>query len=104
MPTPWKESSVSHKIVIQFSSNTNLLLQKLTPTNAKGILSSHHNNINGEWHALLGGPSSVGLAKSRPKSTPPQGGPHDSLGYESKCWAAFNSWFDMLMSYASVDE
>jgi hypothetical protein len=29
MPSAWKESSVTHKTVIQFSSNTNLPLQKL---------------------------------------------------------------------------
>jgi hypothetical protein len=46
MPTPWKESFVAHK--------TTILQQYIyayvetSPKNAKGILLSHHNNIEGE--------------------------------------------------------
>jgi hypothetical protein len=37
----------------------------------------------------------VRLAYLGPKSKPSQGNPFGGLGYEYKCWARFNSWFDM---------
>jgi hypothetical protein len=49
MPTPWKQSSLAHKTIIQFCSNTNKPVQKTNPKNAEGTLPSHHNNINGEF-------------------------------------------------------
>jgi hypothetical protein len=47
MPTLWKKSSISHKTTIQFGCNT-YASTKTSPTNAKGILPSHHNNIDGK--------------------------------------------------------
>jgi hypothetical protein len=32
------------------------------------------------------------------------GWPHGSLGYESKCWAGFDSQFDKLMNHIGVDK
>jgi hypothetical protein len=48
MPTLWKKSSMAHKTTIQFGNNTYLPFTKTSPTNAKGILPSHHNNIDGK--------------------------------------------------------
>jgi hypothetical protein len=31
------------------------------------------------------------------------GQPCDGLGSKSKCWAGFDSWFDMLMSHIGVN-
>lgn len=44
------------------------------------------------------------LTQLRPKSGPPQCDPHGSLGYKSKCWATFDSQFDMLMNHIGANE
>lgn len=41
---------------------------------------------------------------SGPKSGPLWGSSHGDLGYESKCWAEFNSQFDKLTSRIGADK
>ncbi len=38
------------------------------------------------------------------KSAPLWGSSRGNLGYESKCWAGFDSQFDRLMSYIGANE
>lgn len=49
-------------------------------------------------------PQVWGLIQSGPKARPPQGDPCGGLGYESKCWVRFNSWFDIFMNHIDANE